>query len=285
MRTVFLPLLLVSLLVPLTGSAAVITSRAPFDVPGAKDPAFTLEKIAYMSDGIEVFAYLYLPVKPAAGKMPCVIFNRGSFIRDDFAAEVIDVFQQLGRAGFAVIAPMYRQSGGAGGRDEVGGADLADLMRTLDIAREIEVIDTSKLFMYGHSRGGAMIYMAIRDGFPMRAAAVVGAFSDFGALVDATPRLLPVVQGIWPDYEKRRAEISAPRSAIQWPEKLDVPLLIMHGGNDRSVHPTQSLGLASKLQGLGKEYELVVRAGGNHSMSQWRERDAAVIEWFQRYMK
>ena len=284
MRTVSRVLFLVSLLVPLAAPAATITSRARFELAAANDPAFTLEKIAYASDGLEVFAYLYLPVKPA-GKMPCVIFNRGSFVRDEFAAESIDVFQQLGRAGFAVIAPMYRQSGGAGGRDEVGGADLLDLMRTLDIARELEFIDLSKLFMYGHSRGGAMTYMAIRDGFPIRAAAVVGAFSDFGALVDATPRLLPVVKGIWPDYDKRREEISASRSAIQWPEKLDVPLLILHGAKDRSVDPAQSIKLASKLQELGKEYELVIRSGGNHSITQWRERDAAVIDWFRRHME
>jgi dipeptidyl aminopeptidase/acylaminoacyl peptidase len=284
MRTVFRVLLLVSFLVPVTGSAAVITSRAAFEVPAAKDAAFTLEKIAYTSDGIEVFAYLYLPAKPA-GKVPCVIFNRGSFIREDFAADYIDVFQALGRAGFAVIAPMYRQSGGAAGRDEVGGADLADLMRTLDVARELELIDTSKLFMYGHSRGGAMTYMAIRDDFPVRAAAVVGAFTDFGALVDGEPRLQPLVKGIWPDYAERRAEISGRRSAIQWPEKLDVPLLILHGGKDRTVDPAQAIALASKLEHLEKEYELLIRAGGNHSISKWGERDAVVIDWFRRHME
>ena len=70
-----------------------------------------------------------------------------------------------------------------------------------------------------------------------------------------------------------------------WPEKLDVPLLIMHGGNDRTVDPTQVLSLASKLQQLGKRYELVIRAGANHTLAQWSTgRDALAIEWFRRHL-
>jgi poly(3-hydroxybutyrate) depolymerase len=32
--------------------------------------------------------------------------------------------------------------------------------------------DPARVFLAGESRGGAMVYMALRDGFPARAAAV-----------------------------------------------------------------------------------------------------------------
>jgi len=64
-----------------------------------------------------------------------------------------------------------------------------------------------------------------------------------------------------------------------------VPLLILHGGRDESVSPTHALALATRLQALGKPYELVIRSGANHVLTEWREeRDRDAIEWFLRRM-
>ena len=58
----------------------------------------------------------------------------------------------------------------------------------------------------------------------------------------------------------------------------------MHGGADKSVSPAQALALASKLESLGKPYELLIRAGSNHVMTDWRaERDRHAIDWFRRH--
>jgi len=71
-----------------------------------------------------------------------------------------------------------------------------------------------------------------------------------------------------------------------WAEKLNTPVLIMHGSADRDVAPAQSLALAAKLEGLRKPYELLIRDGSNHTLSDWRvERDAYVIDWFRRHSK
>lgn len=60
----------------------------------------------------------------------------------------------------------------------------------------------------------------------------------------------------------------------------------MHGGNDASVSPSQALALASKLQSLGKAYELVIRSGSNHVLTDWRVgRDRHAIEWFRRHFQ
>lgn len=77
------------------------------------------------------------------------------------------------------------------------------------------------------------------------------------------------------------------RSAIYWSEQLDAPLLIMHGGNDRSVSASQSLALAQKLQKLGKmTYELIIYAQDNHYLSRNQDdRDRRAVIWFKRHMK
>ncbi|MEO8055490.1 MAG: hypothetical protein ABI768_10055 [Acidobacteriota bacterium] len=92
--------------------------------------------MTYRSDDLQVFAYLYRPREPQKGRrLPVVVFNRGSYVRDDFAPEVLMPGNRLGRQGFLVVAPMLRGSGGAAGHDEMGGADLHDLFNVLAVIK------------------------------------------------------------------------------------------------------------------------------------------------------
>lgn len=247
-----------------------------------RDTRFRLTRVSYSSDGLTVFAYVYAPVHARSAPLPVIVFNRGSYVWKEFAGEYLTVFHRLASAGFIVVAPMYRGSGGAQGRDEMGGADVDDLLNVMRVIRHLRSADADHVFMYGESRGGMMTYQAIREHFPMRAAAVYGAFTDLETL----PHVAETAKAIWPDYEQRRSEIVTRRSAIDWAEKLDTPILIMHGSADKDVPPSQSLALAQRLQALGKEYELIVRAGSNHILSDWRAgRDANAIAWFRRHMR
>jgi dipeptidyl aminopeptidase/acylaminoacyl peptidase len=253
-----------------------------------QDDEFEFQKLKYMSDGLKVTAYLYKPVRTGERKFPVVIFNRGSVVRNDIAPELVSLFHRLSTAGFVVLAPMYRQSDGGEGRDEVGGGDINDLMNVALLAKSLGFIDLSNMFLYGESRGGMMTYLAMKKSFPANAAAVYGAFTDMETLIKDRPQVYPpqVLKQIWPEFESRKEEILRSRSAIYWPESLGVPVLIMHGGADWSVNPSHSLTMAQKLQGLGKTYELVVYAGDNHILSANREdRDRRVIAWFKKHLK
>lgn len=57
-----------------------------------------------------------------------IIFNRGSFVRNDIAYVHAPLFQKLVLEGFMVIAPALRQSEGGEGKDELGGNDIHDIM-------------------------------------------------------------------------------------------------------------------------------------------------------------
>ncbi|HVF44754.1 MAG TPA: prolyl oligopeptidase family serine peptidase [Pyrinomonadaceae bacterium] len=252
------------------------------------DAKFQFEKLKYLSDGLKVVAYVYGPRQTGGRKLPAVVFNRGSGPRGDVAPELVAFFHRLAMEGFVIIAPMLRQSDGSEGRDEMGGADVDDLMNVLPLAKSLAYVDTNNMFMYGESRGGMMTYQAVRRGFPVNAAAVFGAFTDARELVDSHPKQYSpaVLKQIWPDYEGRKDEIFKSRSAVLWAERLNVPLLIMHGGSDKSVSPEQSLSLAQRLQKLGRVYELVVYAGDNHILSDnMEDRDRRAVGWFRRHMK
>lgn len=250
------------------------------------DAGFELQKLTYLSDGLKVTAYLYKPVRIGGQKFPAIVFNRGSTVRGDIAPELVVFFHRLASEGFVILAPLLRQSDGGEGRDEVGGADVDDVMNIVPVAKALGFVDVDNLFMYGESRGGMMTYQAIRRKFPMKAAAVFGAFTSLQELVDEHPQQYSPAffKQLWPDYETRKDELFEKRSAIMWSDQLNVPLLIMHGGDDK-LNPAQSLNIAQRLQKAGKVYELLVYAGDNHILSRNQEdRDQRAVRWFKKYL-
>lgn len=253
------------------------------------DPAgarFTCERLTYSSGGLPVIAYYFAPAKPAVPRLPIVVFNRGGYVVKDQLPNLLPMFQRLAEAGFAIVAPMYRGSDGAPGHDELGGADLADLMNVVPLVGHLPSTDPGNLFLYGESRGGVMSLLALRDGFPARAAATLGAITDLAAYLQHDSRAARIVNTVWPDYDTRRGEIHSTRSALQWPEKLKKPLYLMHGGADRQVSPAQTLRLALLLEELGHTYGLTIFPGADHVLSKFQiDRDQQAIRWFRKHLR
>ena len=128
-----------------------------------------------------------------------------------------------------------------------------------------------------------MVYQALRDGFPARAAAVVGAFADLEGML-ANPKWAAVGTQIWPDLAAHRAEIVARRSAVRWPDKINVPILIIHGARDTEVPPAQSLAITDALLKLGKPVQLMIVENEGHTIDgRAADRDAWVVDWFRRH--
>jgi len=262
-----------------------VVSREEYET-AFRDDRFEMETVKYSSDGIIVSAFLFGP-KVKTGKLPVIVFNRGGYIRGDIGHEILPFAYRFAKIGFIVIAPMYRGSDGAAGKDEVGGGDVDDLMNVVPLLQTVPEADTKNLFLYGESRGGMMVFQALRDGFPANAAATFGGFSDFNMLISSDPKLYePLIKMIWPDFEAKKSEIVNRRSAVRWADKINTPIFLMHGGADRSVDPQQTLNLATQLQKLGKNYELLIYNGDDHTLSHNQvDRDSRVAIWFKKFIK
>jgi dipeptidyl aminopeptidase/acylaminoacyl peptidase len=260
------------------------SSRSEYEAARA-DRAFSFEQFTYQSDGLTVGAYLYRPKDRSVQPRPVIIYNRGSFTRPTgFAGEMLVMANRYARAGFVVVAPQYRGSNGWPGRDEMGGADLSDLINIAPQLGRIAGVDTARVYLSGESRGGMMVYQALRDGFPARAAAVWGAFADLGSLIAPGSPQASIAPQIWPDLDQNREAIIERRSAIRWTDRIRTPVLIMHGTADEDVPYEQSERLAAELQRQGKTHRLLLFEGQPHRIGgRGSERDAAAIEWFRRF--
>lgn len=252
---------------------------------------YDLLRLVYLSDGLPVVAHLVRPAGTDADlKQPVIIFLRGGYVVGDQMPVLAPFYHALAAEGFVVLAPQLRGSAGAPGHDEMGGADVADVTRLPDVLRELPGVDLRNVFLLGESRGGIMAYRAIQDGMKVRAAVTYGAITDLERYLDALSaespeRVQGLIHTVWPDFDSRGPDILRSRSALEWADVLDVPLMIMHGGADNDVSPTHSLDLARALTKLGREYGLIVFAGDGHTLpGHERERNGHAIEWFRDHM-
>lgn len=177
--------------------------------------------ITYLSDGLKVNGFLVKPKK--AGDYPCVIFNRGGN-RDFGALKIAHAAITLGemaKEGYVVIASQYRGNAGGEGKEEFGGSDVNDVVILPKVLEEVEGADTSRIGMYGWSRGGMMTYIALTKMKNIKAAAVGGALADCRGNIEDRPEMeSDVMAQLIPNYiENKEAELTK-RSAIEWADKF-----------------------------------------------------------------
>jgi len=164
----------------------------------------------------------------------------------------------------------------------LGGADVHDILNLLPVAESLPYADTSRLFITGLSRGGMMALQAIRQGLRARAAVVVGAPADWESAMKDNLAVARIAQDYWPDYRTNPEQAIRSRSPSYWPEEINVPVLIIAGGQDLALTSRQPLRLAAKLDEAGKLFELVIYANDDHPVSRHREeRISKTIDWFQ----
>jgi dipeptidyl aminopeptidase/acylaminoacyl peptidase len=167
----------------------------------------------------------------------------------------------------------------------MGGAGLQDLRHAIELVKTLPGVDADNVYLYGESRGAMMTYFAFREDWPVRAAAVWGGITQLGEYLQSIDPEGKFAATVWPDCASNKQQILTSRSALDWPEKIRKPLLIMHGGADGDVSPLHSLKLAEALTQLKREYSLIIFANDNHILSRNRNlRDQAAINWFREHM-
>lgn len=246
------------------------------------------QRIKYLSDGLKVVGYIWKPKNSEGKKLPLIIFNRGgNRERSKLIPWMADGFYEFVSNGFVVIGSQYRGVDGGEGKEEYGGADVRDVLNLIPLAKSLGYVDMNNVFMFGNSRGGMMTYLALKTGVPVNAAAVMSGVTDlFGNAADHPELVTTIYKELIPDFDKRREEAMRERSVVQWADKINVPVLVMHGSADRSIGAGRTLAFAQRLQELGKTYELIIYADGDHGLSLNRtDSDRRVLEWFKKHMK
>jgi dipeptidyl aminopeptidase/acylaminoacyl peptidase len=179
------------------------------------------------------------------------------------------------------------------------GTPMLDLLKSVmpgvDRAVELGIADPGRVGIMGHSYGGYGTLSLIAQSHRFRAAVMRAGIGD---LVSAYGRLSEVGTNYWIPWAERGQgrmggtpwdvrERYIENSPIFFLDRVQTPLLIIHGGADSPVFADE---VFSGLRRLGKRVEYARYTGETHDESVWSKSNQIdyvrrVIAWFDRYLK
>lgn len=247
-----------------------IVSKIETRIPDAKSLAGNVDffKIIYISDGLKVTGFIAQPKK--AGKYPCVIVNRGgnreSGVWNDFT--LMRMFGEIASWGYIVVGSNYRGNAGSEGKEEFGGSDVNDILNLIPFLSHIDKADTSRIGMYGWSRGGMMTYRALTKTNKIKAAVIGSGMADAFIQTKKRPEMDTVFAELAPGYFQNRDSVLKSRSAVYWADKIcaTTPLLLLTGSADWRVSPEEQLEMVNKLYAIKHPLRFEFFEGGQHSL-------------------
>lgn len=231
-----------------------------------------------------------MAVPKKAGKYPCIIFNRGGN-RQFGALNPISILRFLGQVsswGYVVIGSQYRGNDGGEGKEEFGGADVNDVLNLIPCLQNIGKADTSRLGMFGWSRGGMETYLALTKTCRMKAAVIGSGAADAYVNIKFRPGMDSVYMALAPGYFQNRDSILKARSAVYFADKIcsTTPLLLLIGSADWRVPPAEQFEMVNKLYELKHPLRVEFLEGGQHSLIEhYDEVNRAVRIFFDTYVR
>jgi len=248
----------------------------------------SIREITYISDGLKVKGYIAEPKEEK--QYPCIIYCRGGnrdfgMITEEKAERVLG---HIAKWGYVVIATQYRGVKGGEGKEEFGGSEINDVLSLINVLSVVPKADTSRIGMYGSSRGGMMTYISLTRTDDIDAAVVLSGASDLLDAARRRPEMAAVFSELIPNYSTNKLSELKARSAIYWADKLNksTPILLMHGSLDWRVHPVQALKMADKLFSVGHPFRFVYFEDGSHYLTEHKkDRDEIIKNWFDKYVR
>lgn len=236
----------------------------------------------YQSDSNDIKGLMIAP--KTQGQYPLIIYNRGG--NRDFNELTLKMLffstAVLANEGYIILASNYRVE------DEYGGNDLNDVFNLIRVAEQIENVDTSRIGMFGWSRGGLMTYLALKESNRIKTAVIGNGATDLFVSIKSRPELeTSVLSECIPNYRNNKTEALRKRSPIYWADSLnkESSLLLLCGSLDAQVDYNQSINMASKLDSLNYNYQLKIYETNHGFRGKRKELNEELINWFDSHLK
>ncbi len=250
--------------------------------------SITAERITYLSDGLKVKGYLVYPKAP--GRYPGIVYNRGG--NKEFGKitsfKVAFVMGRVAAMGYVVGGSQYRGNDGGEGHEEFGGKDVDDVLNMVPLLKSLPDVDSTRLGIFGWSRGGMMTYLTLMRTDIFRAAVVGGGLSDLFLMMASRPDMEEVYYDVIPGYAQHKEASLDARSAIRHVDLIckTTPVLMLHGTADWRCVPQMALDMAHAFQEEKVPYRLVMFEGGDHGLTEFNTEVYRQIRmWLDRFVK
>lgn len=204
-------------------------------------------------------AVLYPPRPATEGhRYPAIIEAHGG-PTGQFVDDFQPVAQYLAQEGFAVLMPNVRGSTGYGSKfrdlnlQDLGGGDLQDIVAGVEYLRSLPYVDPDRIGIEGVSYGGFMTYIAMTKRPELfRAGCAIAGVTDWPlGYAQELPALRQYDRELMGDPQENAA-LWADRSPVNFADRLQAPLLMIHGLHDPRCPVDQARVFRDALLRLGR---------------------------------
>jgi pimeloyl-ACP methyl ester carboxylesterase len=242
-------------------------ARRPVGAP----PALTRRDVVVQSGDVTLRGWLF----PASGvaRRITVVYLHGSADNRDSGNWIAEL---LVPKGFDVLAYDGRAHG-----ESTGDACTYGVLEKQDLRRVLDHLGIRRVLLVGASLGAAVALQAAPDDLRIIAVVAASTFSDLETIArDRAPPTMREAQ-IREAFDlagKQAAFRVSDASPLRAASRITVPVLIVHGGEDRETSPDHSRRVYAALAGP-KALRIVENAGHNGVLSMiWPEVDRWIDE-------
>ncbi len=210
-------------------------------------------EIEYRSGNLTLKAFV-TPDPGDGQKHPAVLFLHGGFAFGDGDWEMPQPYRD---AGFIVMIPILRGENGQPGSYTMFYDEVDDVLRASDALASLPYVDSTRIFVSGHSAGGTLAMLAAMASDRFRAAASLSGSPDQKANAQSQPILVSFDQS-----DPREFQL---RSPVAYAASFKCPAR-MYFGNEESwaAAPTRRTATLAKQKGLDVA---AVEVSGDHFSS------------------
>jgi dipeptidyl aminopeptidase/acylaminoacyl peptidase len=258
----------------------------------AQTPAPIHEEVTFKSvDGLKIYGNLYRP--KGDGPFPAIVRVHGG-VHGQAQLRHQDYFVDNR---YVVLDVDYRGSEGHGkdyrNKLTMGGLELDDVVAAGKLLQSLPFVQKDKLAIMGDSRGAYITYSVIARPNPFKVAAAVSGFTDLITQYEYEAEIAPNFMGIQklmrgsPYTMEDKFKGMSP---VNFASKIDVPVLILHGDNDRLVLPQHAWKMAEALFAHMKEHDIIVLyspqedTGHNLKGKALEQAHEHMLKWFNKYL-
>ena len=260
-------------------------------------PPAMMKKTSLRRVGMEIQSRMLLPPDFDEGrKYPMVVDIHGG-PHGAFYDAFSPTEQILATAGYIVLGVNPRGSSTYGAEfltavlRDWGGEDYLDIMASVEEASALPYVDQERLGVHGYSYGGFMSSWIIGHDTRFKAAVVGAPCIDLTSMYGTSDIGVSFGERQWGGTLKDSTQVYLEHSPISYADKVETPVLLLHGEADHRCPIEQSEQYFVSLRRLGKEVELVRFPGCSHLFLRLghpkmrEEYLARTLGWLDKYLK
>ncbi|WP_096201779.1 alpha/beta hydrolase family protein [Bacillus sp. FJAT-45350] len=186
--------------------------------------------------------------------LPVLIYCRGGIGK--YGRVKMEWVEEYTSYGYIVFAPTYRGNEGSEGRDEFGGADREDVFAGYRLLQSFSFIDSSDISVMGFSRGSINATLLSIKEPTIRNLILWSGVSDLTDTYEERVDLRRMLKRVIGGTPNKLPDSYQSRSPIKLVEKIQCPVLIIHGTEDEQVLYSHGIKMYNQLNSLDKEVDI-----------------------------